>query len=303
MRFRYGDKGEDVQRMQQTLVDWGYELRYGADGHLGDETWLALQTFSRAELNAWAPEVPEGTVSALLQDVPVPAPDPGPVPDPESVVEVIDLRSEQSDPAPKSKVSGGRTVLRAPRNVTGIVLHQTATNYGVSEHQVRAAGGDADLALQRRALNVACHAMAFRKGWVVLANDLRAYSYHANSLCAVGLGLEVEGSYPGLLNAPTATTWGGGPTELTQETIEAAREGIRTLTEKGRAMGMPIEYLWAHRQSAGRSRRSDPGEGLWRAVVLDYAVPVLGLKTQPRRTFGDGLPIPLEWDPDGKGSY
>lgn len=227
---------------------------------------------------------------------------PGPVPDARSVVEVIDLRSEQSDPAPKSRVSGGRTVLRDPGSVTGIVLHQTATLYGVSDRQVKAAGGDADLALQRRALGVACHAMAFREGWVVIANDPRAYVHHANSLNAVSLGLEVEGNFPGRDSAPAATTWGGDPTELTQETIEAAREGIRVLMEKGRAMGMPIEWVWGHRQSSS-SRRADPSEGLWRSVVLDYAVPVLGLKTEPKKSFGDGLPIPLEWDPNGRGSY
>ena len=61
---------------------------------------------------------------------------------------------------------------------------------------------------------------------------------------------------------------------------------------------MPIEFIWAHRQSSA-SRRSDPGQSLWQEVVLAYAVPVLGLKTQPARIWGDGRPIPVEWQPDG----
>jgi hypothetical protein len=42
-------------------------------------------------------------------------------------------------------------------------------------------------------------------------------------------------------------------------------------------------------------RRSDPGEALWKAVALDYAVAVLGLETQNTRTWGDGNPIPAAW--------
>jgi hypothetical protein len=38
-------------------------------------------------------------------------------------------------------------------------------------------------------------------------------------------------------------------------------------------------------------------------VVLEYAVPVLGLKTNPRFTIGGGRMIPKSWDPDGMGSY
>jgi hypothetical protein len=65
---------------------------------------------------------------------------------------------------------------------------------------------------------------------------------------------------------------------------------------------MPIEYIHAHRQSSG-TRRSDPGEELWQKVVLEFAVPVLGLKTEPSRVLKDGRPIPESWDLDGSGAY
>jgi len=104
------------------------------------------------------------------------------------------------------------------------------------------------------------------------------------------------------MNKPDATTWGGEPQEVTGEIVVAGRAAIAWLVREGRKLGCPIEFVWAHRQSSA-SRQSDPGEELWRRIVLDWAVPVLGLKTQPGRVWGDGRPIPVEWDPDGVGSY
>lgn len=43
------------------------------------------------------------------------------------------------------------------------------------------------------------------------------------------------------------------------------------------------------------------GDETWSA--LNYAVPVLGLKTETARTWGDGRPVPIEWDPNGVGNY
>lgn len=302
--MRYGDKGEQVKTVQSQLLRLGYELPvYGADGHLGDETWSALELYAKAQLGkaSWNPAVPPSVLEALGASNVPPAPEPI-EPGDDLGATVLDLRAEQSDPSPKSKVVSGRTVLRAPQTVTGIVLHQTACTYGVSEQQIQAAGGDRELALHRRGLNVACHAIAFRDGCVVLTNDLRRYIYHGNSFNAYTLGLEVEGLYPGLVNEPDKTTWGGNPTELTDRTIAAAREGVRQLVMLGREAGMPITDIYAHRQSSA-TRRSDPGEALWRAVVLDYAVPVLGLTPQQGIRLSDGRPVCREWDPNGVGSY
>ena len=302
--MRYNDKGDAVLTVQHQLLQRGYSLpKYGADGHLGDETWGALELYAKTEVgrSSWNPEVP-GEVLERLGAAPVP-PAPEPItPGPDAVVETVDLRHEQTDPAPKSKVINGKTVLRAPHTVTGIVLHQTACTYGVSQQQIQAAGGDRDLALHRRALNVACHAMAFMDGCLVLTNEVESYIYHGNSFNSYTLGLEVEGRYPGLDNEPDKTTWGGDPTPLTEKTITAAREGIRKLVEMGRDVGMPITDIFSHRQSSA-TRRSDCGESLWRAVVLDFAVPVLGLIPHQGVTHNDGMPIPKEWDPNGVGQY
>src|SRR5690606_29074258 len=98
-------------------------------------------------------------------------------------------------------------------------------------------------------------------------------------------------------------------TELTPETIAAARAGVAALVVAGRRAGCPIRYIYAHRQ-ADSWRRADPGQESRERVVLEYAVPVLGLETRPHEKIRhhtirqrDGKPIPVEWDPDGKGRY
>lgn len=225
-------------------------------------------------------------------------------------VDLYDLQAEQDYvyPGGKRKVrkrprSGdGRLVPveRQARDITGVVLHQTAVPFGVSKRQVAAADGDRRLALARRGLDVACHAIAFRDGLVVRTHPLEVHVNHGNGLNSRSLGLEVDGRYPGLDDKPEtvpredlATTWGGDPTELTYRTIAAARVALRDLVVRGRELGMPIEYLWAHRQSSA-TRRSDPGQGLWESVAL-WAVATLDLKLQPDLVVGDGRAIPLAW--------
>lgn len=299
--MRYGDKGADVVEVQVALMDRGYSLsRYGADGHLGDETWNALEQYSKAELDVWDPEVPAGIIESL--EDPITPINPGPdVPPADGSVTVLDMRSDQTDPAPKSKVVGGKTVKRAPHTITGITLHQTSCVYGVSQQQINAAGGDRELALHRRALGVACHAMAFMDGTVVLSNPLENYVYHGNGLNAQTCGIELEGMLPGLTSDPKGTTWGGDPTPMTEKMIAAMREAVRQVVELGRAQGMPINRLYAHRQSSA-SRRSDPGQQVWEEVAL-WAQQALGLELCQSVTVGDGRPVPVEWDPNGVGHY
>ena len=65
---------------------------------------------------------------------------------------------------------------------------------------------------------------------------------------------------------------------------------------------MPITRVYAHRQSNGQ-KPSDPGWEIWRDVVLDFGVAVLGLVTDNARTIGDGKPIPAEWDATSRARY
>jgi len=215
----------------------------------------------------------------------------------------VDITALQTNPprdAREFKLFKGKVLVRDPLTVTGIMLHQTDVWYGLTKQQVRDAGGDRHEALHRRALHIPAHLTAFdgRKaslcGHAVHVNPLRWYAYHGHAANRMSLGIECEGEYAGLVRMA-----GEQPSA---RLIQAGRDAIAYAVTEGRKLGMPIEFIWAHRQSAA-SRRRDPGEALWRALVVEYAVPVLGLKTQPRRTWGDGRAIPLSWAPDGHGPW
>lgn len=303
-----GDKGDDVLELQEQLLEEGYELpKYGPDGHFGEETLEALNLYEAgAGLTITLQTVGQATLDAIGWDPP--EDDEALEPPPRNLTDVkcYDLRWEKwEDRNPKKfKRYKGQPVSRGPAHVTGITIHQTACNFGVADYQVKAAGGDKNLALARRSLRVACHVMAFKKGFIAWPNPLDWYVYHGNGFNAFELGVEIEGNYPGIKGNKT---WNGKvPTRLTDDTVHAARAAIELLVVEGRKAGMPIEFIHAHRQSSA-TRRDDPGEDIWKRVVLDYCIPILGLRTEPYRTLkgrtGDGRPIPVKWDPNGTGSY
>lgn len=228
--------------------------------------------------------------------------------------QVINLTAEQTNPPArreKYKLKGGRVLVRDPKKITGIVIHQTACVFGVSDRQVKAAGGDPVLAKHRRAMNIGAHVTAFMTGKAVYAHDLLWYVYSSNGFNPYTYALEIEGLYCGLKGV--LSTAAGDPrdvTVLTKATIEAARLGLTFIYELGRRLGSPLEWAYAHRQSSP-TRRSDPGEEIWEAVVIDYAVPVLGLKvnnslvlppSNPKHKTG-GYPIPKQWDPSATAKY
>lgn len=305
--MRFNDKGVAVRLLQQRLLDEGYKLPiYGVDGHLGDETWDALQQYAGEQGVRWNPEVPPEVMKDLFEEttrVEVPAP-PAASAGPVKVFDMQHHRKPTRPPLtatgrPKWRMARGIVVERNPRNVTGVTIHQTATEYGLTDRQIDAAGGDKNLALAHRALNIACHNAAF-EGFYVRTTPLQYYVQHGNGFNASELGLEIAGLYPGVVGGKT---WNGrAATKLTEDRIEAARAALADLVTRGRNQGMPIRFLHAHRQSSA-SRRDDPGEEIWKAVVLEFAVPQLGLKLQQERVIGDGRPVPKEWDPKGVGSY
>lgn len=215
----------------------------------------------------------------------------------------LDLRSEQTDPFPSkksssgeiiatSKIVKGKTAVRSVDQITGIVLHQTACTFGPSNDPAKK---------HRRALNIPAHAVAFADGTFVCPADLRWYLYTSNGFNGTTLGLEVEGKYAGV-EGNAKTCWGGDCTTPTDLTVETARAAIKWLYDEGRKLRMPLRVVYSHRQSNGQ-KPSDPGEALWKRVVLEYAVPVLGMSTAPIRTIGDGKPIPREWDSSSTARY
>lgn len=221
----------------------------------------------------------------------------------------LDLRGDQKNPpAPKvvagrsvrlAKLTRGRVVERDPRTITGIGIHQTACVFGPAGSEAR----------YQRALLVPSHALAFGDGVFATAWPLPWLVHHGNALNPFSYGLEVEGHHPGLPDDPETptredeeTTWSTDPTPFDDLAIETARAALFWLVEEGSKLGSDIRYVWAHRQANG-TKRSDPGHPIWKHVVLDYAVRMLGLRTQPARTWRDGRPVPVEWDPAGVGQY
>lgn len=303
--MKYGDKGPEVYRVQRALIEQGYDLPvFGADGDFGREVQRKLMIYA-ADIGVPWPDpaaVPKLLLERLLARVREPEKLEPIRPTLELDIEFFDLRSEAPDPHPKSKQHRRKTVRRALGSIDAIVIHQTATRCDPrgNEH------------VSRRALDMACHAMAMRNGLLVWAAELDRYIYHADRLNARSLGLEIEGVFPGVVGGEI--TVDQPETPLTDELVAAARAGLELLVNEGRRAGCPIKYIYAHRQ-CDRWRRADPGEGVWRRVVLEYAVPELGLVTQPQRWFRHpyhkdelykrrhGRPIPRNWDPGGDGEY
>jgi hypothetical protein len=305
--MKYGDKGKHVRHLQLTLIKAGYELpKFGADSHFGDETWEALQDFALDHEFVWAPELKDSAVAAMMNQM-----DESPASvDDVATVPSFDLRQE---PVPSSvyrkfKMRSGKVVKRAPIVVDGITIHQTGVLYSVNDRQIAAANGDERLALANRAKKIAAHAVSF-DGFFTKTYPLEWYIYHGNGLNRKTLGLEIDGLYPGLLDKPETvelehltSIWKGTATDLIDRRVKSARAALRYLVDEGRKLGMPIKYIYAHRQSSA-TRRSDPGEELWRKVVEEYAVPELGLETRPTFTTGSGRVIPDDWAPNGDGPY
>lgn len=224
-----------------------------------------------------------------------------------------DLRAEQDYiyPPPKNPVlkRANAPVFRAAHEIDTLVIHQAAIEFGVGKWAIRKSGGDVELARARRALDVACHVMVFRQRYFVAAHPLTVYVNHANRLNGRSIGMEIDGRYSGLLDDPDTaaredlrTTWKGKPTELTEDTIETAKRACKWTVDEAKREGATLKYVMAHRQ-VNDNRRSDPGEGIWKSIVLDYVVSELGLEPQRGSQWREGRPIPKAWDPKGDGPY
>lgn len=194
----------------------------------------------------------------------------------------------------------GVVLVRKPREINTIVLHQTACVFGPRANKD---------ARYKRALNVAAHLVTYDDGAIVFANPTLWYVYHGNASNKYSLGQEIEGHFPGLMDDSAtprredeATISNGVATPLTVEGLEAAREGMRMLKKRAESEGCLIEFVEAHRQFSD-SRRADPGQEIWRKVVMEFAVPVLGLKVRNDHVLDGGYPIPKQWDPASSAPY
>jgi hypothetical protein len=181
-----------------------------------------------------------------------------------------------------------RRVSRGPSPGQAVVVHQTDCEFGVSPGQLKAAGGNVFEARLQRLMATPYHvvAMLARAGapaCVLLNHPAELRMSHA-SRGNGGLGLGIEGRFPTLAS--------GSITRRTPiaDAIEVGRTALRFAVAM--AGGGSIE-VQAHRQWS-RDRTRDPGEEVWRQIVLPV-VAELGLWIDYERR-DVGRPIPREWD-------
>lgn len=318
--FRYGDTGPNVLQLQEKILEARYEItRYDGDV-LGDETWSVLALVAEdcglelpwSEVDGKPSVVPEEVVRALWDPDPELAPAKSDCTSApcrvEPLFKLYDLREERVVVRPKVRIANGKAVHTKPK--TGLMLHQTAVEFGVTKNQIRAANGDTDLALARRALNISTPVTIFTtpdmRVLLVLSAPFTWHMNHGNGANGETLGVEIAGRFEGLLG-DRSTLWcpdGRGtcvPTRVTDEVVQGWRAAIVHVVELARTEGHPLVDLFAHRQSS-ETRRSDPGEFLWEQVAIPVADEV-GLKIHPNRVWGSGRRLPEQWDPLGEARY
>lgn len=231
----------------------------------------------------------------------------------DSNISFYDLRDKQDFDYPsnarKARFHGSAPLMRDPSTIDTIVVHQTGIEFGVSEHAIKKNKGDKALALATRALDVASHVMSFRSGFFVASHPLLAYLNSSGVLNARSCAIEIEGNYSGLeddletlAREDLKTIWKGQPTELTDKTIEASKEAIRFLVKEGKSIGINFKQIATHRQSS-ESRRADPGEAIYKKIILPIAEE-LNLKITINSFRKNARTVPKNWDEqNGIGEY
>lgn len=210
--------------------------------------------------------------------------------EPQYQARIVDFRSKQKPQGEDGAVQrvGGKMVIRDPKDVTGVCLHQTACWYGLAKYQLAAAKGDEELARHTRAVEINAHMTAMRHGKAVLTYDPLAYVWHGHGWNPTDVGLEHEGLYDA----------DGNPLKLpagvkVDEIIEAGRAAMCFLVET-----LPyLKYVHAHRQAmrvGSHAKAADPGRRIFQEVGM-WACKKYGLAPQPERRIGAGLALPRSW--------
>jgi N-acetyl-anhydromuramyl-L-alanine amidase AmpD len=197
---------------------------------------------------------------------------------------------------PRPKKRGRAKGVRDWSKVTGITLHQTATNFA----------GNPD-----RLLNVPVHGGVLRgndecDAQIVQLHDPTYIMWHAGKFNSRDIGIEIDCRASGVLdNLTTAPDEGmlsfwrpkGSdrlPEEATDHQLEAVKQLITYYVALVADNGGKLEYIHAHRQSS-KNRTSDPGERIWKAIGI-WAQETHGLKVGPPDfKVGDGTPLPDLW--------
>lgn len=281
--MRRGDAGEVVKGLQEMLVELGYPLpRWGIDGDLGIETLDALARLLRDHEQ---PLAAAGTITEA------------------QLAFVYRLRDLQRMTPARPQIEDGmffdvrasadrRFVIqrRAWSEVTGICLHQTACTLGERP---------------QRWATIGAHLGVTRAGRVIWMHDLHYAIVHGNGFNTNTVGIEMEGSYPGI-EGDLSTFWhlkeqpNLEPQSPTAELVEAARATVRWLCAVVASHGGKVTSLVAHRQ-ASDERKADPGSALWQQVALPLMCELSLSDGGPGFKIDSGYPIPEAWDASRAG--
>lgn len=271
MSFRYGQRGDDVRRLQRALIFNGYELpKYGADGQLGSETWSAIESFSGNDHLLTSLPLPTSIVRDILEQE-----------QPREDEPLID-KVLRAPPVSVVRVKGDTANIHGMRRwemIDGIMLHQTGI--WMNDTPDRFVHLKAHVGILRD------HATP-----IVQVHPLNAYVMHGNEENRFTIGIEVNGHFPGLVSGfdPKRHTSEGPPLQQ----IIHCQEAIGWIISTVRKHGGKIQRILPHRV-ANDSRRSDPGEVIWKQVGV-WAQDYFKLSgVGPGYCIGDGRPIPYEW--------
>ncbi len=263
--YRYNQKGEEVATLQRALINLGIELpHYGADGHLGKESWAAIEEY--AERTRW----PVPDIAKDLNE--------------EMTDEILELGVyvDATD-----KPDGWVKVEALPQNVHGqrawedidtVVLHQCGV--WMTDTPERFSRLKAHIGILDK------HPTP-----IVQVGELTAYMYHANSLNKGAIGIELNGHFPGREGDYDPDKHSSrGPSE---RQIDSAQNSLSWLVDEVAAHGGALRYIAPHRVSS-MNRQSDPGEVAWKQIGL-WATTWLGLCDQGPGYAAGGRPIPYDW--------
>lgn len=276
MILKPGAKGDDVKALQLQLVAHGFNPGQ-IDGDYGEKTVSAVRSFQRTRGIVASGAADLKTWNALFE------------PPPALKLPGVSFHDRRQWAAQSHH--GYAVRARLLSKVTGICLHQAAVDLG--EHPERYDTGGA-------------HVFITRGGAVIWEHDWDTWVCAANGWNDGTISIEVSGRYCGV-EGDRSTYWRNPerpehePQYLTPESALALEQTIRWVHDDVAARGGSITKLVAHRQ-ASASRRSDPGEAIWKAaapIAAEFGLTSGG----PGFKLGDGRPIPREWDEGSAEPY
>lgn len=279
MPIRRGERGEHVRQLQRGLLELGVRLpRWGADGALGNETFLALARLLGDHGQQLDPDAPQLDDDQLAFFAELHARLATPLPSPVAAERFFDLRAQSHH----EHVLGRRQWTE----ITGICLHQTACVLG---------------SRPLRWASLGAHLGVTRQGEVMWIFGLETKVVHGNGWNSRTVGIELEGMYAGVQGDPR--TFRRPPSDPhrqpqtpTAELVEAARATIRWVCAEVTRHGGQVTKLVAHRQSSS-TRRADPGSALWQELALPMQRELALDDGGKGFCIGTGAPIPESWNP------